>query len=228
MIARALPLDSGVTMQRILLVFAMAAVLLGWFGAACAQYQYSPYYGTQASTAAQAAAMGMSDLVRSAGSYNLQTSEAAINYTQAESQRLSNQLQGAQNYYQMRNMYESYEKQQATPGLTSEESWRLAQENLPKRLRPNQLDPVTGQIYWPMLLQDPRYDKYRQSLDKLFRERETTHGGGGYDLYVETQQATDALMAELRKNLQQYSGTDYMQMKNFIESLAYESKFPAV
>jgi hypothetical protein len=172
--------------------------------------------------------MGMSDLVRSAGAYNLQTSQAAINMTQAESDALSNQLQGAQNYYQMRNMYTTYDKQQSTPGLTSEESWRLAQENLPKRLRPNQLDPVTGKIYWPMLLQEPRYDGYRQPIDKLFLEREAAHGSSSYDVYVETQQATNALLDALRKNLTQYSGGDFMNMKNFIESLAYEAKFPAV
>ena len=118
--------------------------------------------------------MGMSDMVRSAGSYNLQTSQAAINMTQAESSHLANQMQGAQNYYQMNGMYQIYQKKQdqAQPGLTSEESWRLAQENLPKRMRPNQLDPVTGKIYWPMMLTDPRYDEYRQPIDKLFAERE--------------------------------------------------------
>ncbi len=214
-------------MPRVLLALTMA-MFLGWLSGAFGQYPTSPYYGTQASTAQQAAAMGMSDLVRSAGSYNLQTSQAAINMTQAESQSLSNQLQGAQNYYQMRGMYENYQRKEQQPGLSSEESWRLAQENLPKRLRPNQLDPVTGKIYWPVLLTDPRYDQYRQDVDKLFQEREASHGSSSYDVYVQTQQATNALLAELRKNLTQYSGGDFMQMKNFIESLAYEAKFPAV
>ena len=125
-------------------------------------------------------------------------------------------------------MYEQYQRKEQQPGLSSEESWRLAQENLPKRLRPNQLDPVTGRIYWPILLQDPRYDNYRKDVDKLFQEREAAHGSGSYDVYVQTQQATNALLDALRKNLTQYSGGDFMLMKNFIESLAYEAKFPAV
>lgn len=214
-------------MPRVLTVLTIA-LLVGWFGAANGQYPTSPYYGTQASTAQQAAAMGMSDLVRSAGSYNLQTSQAAINMTQAESQSLSNQLQGAQNYYQMRGMYEDYQRKEKQPGLSSEESWRLAQENLPRRLRPNQLDPVTGRIYWPILLQDPKYDPYRKDVDQLFQERERSHGSSSYDIYVQTQQATKTLLDALKQNLTQYSGGDYMQMKNFIESLAYEAKFPAV
>ena len=143
---------------------------------------------------------------------------------------MSNQIQGAQNYYQMNGMYQSYQKQQdqAHPGLTSEESWRLAQENLPKRMRPNQLDPVTGKIYWPMMLTDPRYDEYRQPIDKLFAEREAAHGSSSYQVYMDTQAATKQLMDAVRKNLTQYSGTDFMNMKNFIDSLAWEAKFPAV
>jgi hypothetical protein len=190
-------------------------------------YSY-PYQYAHAATAGQASAMGMADLVNAAGSYNLQTSQAAINVEQARSQQLANHMQGVQNYYQMRGMYENYNKQNTTPGLTSEDAWRYAQENNPKRLKSNQLDPVTGQIYWPTLLQDPRYDALRKEIDQLFVVRERSHGAAGYEVYMQTQQATDNLLAALRKNLKEYPSGDYMMMKNFIDALAYEAKFPAV
>lgn len=87
---------------------------------------------------------------------------------------------------------------------------------------------MTGQIYWPLLFQNPNYQSYRQQLEKLFVERESSHGGIGYDNYVQIQQASKALLAELNKNIGKYSPDDFIRMKNFVESLAFESTLPAV
>ena len=99
---------------------------------------------------------------------------------------------------------------------------------VPKRLAATQLDPVTGRIYWPMLLQDPRYASYRQELDRLFVLRETSHGGIGYDTYMEIQKSIDALSAALQKNITEYPADQYIRAKNFVDSLGYEAKLPAV
>jgi hypothetical protein len=203
---------------------------------AWAQYPY-PYGGygygypnTGASTVGQSYAMGMADLVQAAGQANLSNSEAAKNYEQASSMNLDNQLKGTQTYFEMRKMNTAYRKAEDSrfKGLTTEDSWRVAQENTPRRLRSTELDPVTGQIYWPLLFQDPKYQSYRDQLNKLFVQRESSHGGIGYDNYVQIQQATKALIAELNKNIGKYSPDDFIRMKNFVESLAYESTLPAV
>ncbi len=189
---------------------------------------YGGYWGApQAATAQQAAAMGMADVVRAAGSYNLLTSQANINNQTADSMYLDNVLKGAQTYWAMKGDYEIGKQKYATPGLTTEDSWRYAQENLPKRLKANELDPVTGKIYWPAPLMDPRYQAYRDQLDKMFLERETAHGSIGYDLYAQTQQVADGMMAELQKNIAMYPSGDYVKMKNFLQSLAYEARYTA-
>jgi hypothetical protein len=197
-----------------------------------AQYPYSPYpypyyNGNSASTVGQSYAMGMADLVRAAGDRNLNNSQAAINYEQADSLDLDNQIKGEKTYFEMRKMNTSYRKAEQSPGLTSEDSWRYAQMLAPKRLTSTQLDPVTGQIYWPIFFQDARYSKYCNDLNKLFVQRESLHGGIGYDAYMQVQKTTDALLSELKKNISLYQPNDYISMKNFVESLAYESKLPA-
>ncbi len=171
--------------------------------------------------------MGMADLVQAAGQANLSNSEAAKNYEQASSMNLDNQLKGTQTYFEMRKIYRKAEDSRFK-GLTTEDSWRVAQENTPRRLRSTELDPVTGQIYWPLMFQDPNYQAYRDQLNKLFVQRESSHGGIGYDNYVQIQQATKALLAELNKNIGKYSPDDFIRMKNFVESLSYESTLPAV
>jgi hypothetical protein len=211
---------------------AIGAMLITAWG----QYPYGypgygyGYPGTSASTVGQSYAMGMADLVQAAGQANLSNSEAAKNYEQAHSMDLDNQLKNTNTYFEMRKMNTAYRKAEDARfrGLTTEDSWRVAQENLPKRLRSTELDPVTGQIYWPLMFQDPRYQTYRQQLDHLFVERESAHGGIGYDTYMQIQHVTNAFLAELKKNITKYQPDDYLKMKGFIESLAYESTLPAV
>jgi hypothetical protein len=216
------------------IVLMMGLAVAAMFITAHAQYPYPyPGYGapyTSASTVGQSYAMGMADLVQSAGQANLSNSEASKNYQQAESMNLDNQLKGTQTYFEMRKMNTAYRKEESQQfkGLSTEDSWRVAQESMPKRLRSTELDPVTGKIYWPMLFQDPRYQNLRQNLDRLFVERETEHGGISYDNYMQIQQATNTLLAELKKNIDKYQPDDYIKMKGFIESLAYESTLPAV
>jgi hypothetical protein len=206
------------------------------FITASGQYPYPGGYpygyggGNGASTVGQSYAMGMADLVQAAGQAQLSNSEAAKNYEQAQSMDLDNQMKGTKTYFEMRKANTAYRKAEDSrfKGLTTEDSWRVAQMNMPKRLRSTELDPVTGKIYWPMLFQDPKYQSYRQQIDQLFVQRESAHGSLGYDNYMAIQKATNDLLAELNKNIANYQPGDFLRMKSFLESLAFESTVPAV
>lgn len=200
-------------------------------GSASAQYFGGGWgwggWGGGAATADQAAATGMANLVYSAGAYNLQTSQAAINYEQARSQNIANRLQGTQTYFEMRKINTEARTAERGRGMTTEEAWRYAQIGAPKRVTPYQLDPVSGRIFWPAQLQNPKFDDYRKQLDELFRQREMAHGSVGYDVYSKIQNTTSAFLAELKKNISEIPSGEYVKAKSFIESLAYESQFPA-
>jgi len=215
---------------------ALVAIVPSAFAQAVVGNSYSPYGvygggwggGGHASTAAEGYANGVGNVMQSAGIYNLQTSQAAINMEQARSMDIANNLQGTQTYFEMRKINTASRKAEEIPGLTTEDSWRVAQSNLPKRMTPVELDPVTGKIYWPMTLQGPQFEPYRAQLDKLFVQRETAHGGIGYETYTKIQDLTTAFLADLKKSINDYKAGDHVKMKNFIESLAYEARFPAV
>ncbi|MCC7086124.1 MAG: hypothetical protein IT427_14070 [Pirellulales bacterium] len=195
-------------------------------GTARAQWGWGWGFGG-AATADQAAAMGMADLVNAAGSYNLQTSEAAINLEQARSIDLDNRLKGTQTFFQMRKINTESRRAEEGRRMTSEEAWRYAQIGAPKRVTPYQLDPVSGRIYWPISLQDPKYDEYRKQLDELFHQREITHGNAGFEVFTKIQDTTTAFLADLKKQIATLPSGEYVNAKNFIESLAHESRFPA-
>jgi hypothetical protein len=211
-------------------VLALSAAAAHAQGIAVSAAYGMPFYGGggHASTAAEGYANGMAAMVQSAGSYNLNTSQAAINLETARSQNLDNNLKGTQTYFEMRNINTAQRKSEDGRTMSSEEAWRYASMAVPKRLTAAQLDPVTGRIYWPLLLQDPRYETFRKDLEKLFVLRETSHGGIGYDTYMQIQQTIDGFLAALQKNIGEYPSGDYIRAKNFIDSLGYEAKLPAV
>jgi hypothetical protein len=78
------------------------------------------------------------------------------------------------------------------------------------------------------MLQAPQFEQFRKQLDPLFVQRETAHGSIGYDTYMKIQDITTAFLADLKKSINDFKAGDYVKMKNFIESLAYEARFPAV
>ena len=66
------------------------------------------YREVERALCAEGALDGMANVVSAQGSYNLQTSEAAINMTQAQSQEIADRQQYANTYYQMRAQHDAY------------------------------------------------------------------------------------------------------------------------
>ena len=141
---------------------------------------------------------------------------------------LDNQLKGAQTFFQMRRLNTEYRTAEEGRAMTSEEAYRYARLAVPKQLTAAELDPVTGKISWPMTLQDPQYDVYRNQIERFFVLRETSHGSIGYENFVQNQQVIQSFLANLRKNLDTYRSDDYIAAKNFLDSLRSEAKSPTV
>ncbi|HVU89866.1 MAG TPA: hypothetical protein VHD36_21225 [Pirellulales bacterium] len=187
----------------------------------------APYFnGFGPSTAAESYQRGFADVVRSAGSANLMDSMAAQNYEQARSMDIQNRLQWTEAYYQMRKANRAYRASKRSPRLSQNEIMRFARVGLPTRLTSTQLDPLTGQLNWPIILRDAQYADDREQLDKLFAERATASSISP-DVFRQVQQVTGDLLAALKKNINEYQANDWIAAKKFVESLAYDARFPA-
>jgi hypothetical protein len=205
------------------LTFAFALVAAAASRPAFAQFPY--YYGQyhHASTVEEGAANGMANVIQSAGAANLLNSQAARNYEEARSRDLDNRLKATNTYFEMRKMNQEYRAAERGPKPTSEQMFRLAKERAPSRLGPNDLDPLTGQISWPVILEDEAYKEYRERLDSLFATRARYHGQIGADQYLELQRTAKALDAELKTRIKDYPPGDYVKAKGILDSLAYEA-----
>jgi hypothetical protein len=180
----------------------------GWWG--------QPGGGTVAGSAMN----GMANVISAAGDYNLSTSAAAVNMTQAQRQEIENRSQWTQTYFDMRAVNRSASAAERGPNLTVEQLARIAHEGAPTPLTPSQVDPVTGRIDWPTLLQTEAYAPQRAVLDHLVAKRATL-GGLGYPDREQARDAIDAIMAALKGQIRDIPPAQYVASRNFLGSLLY-------
>ena len=186
----------------------------------------APYFnGFGASTAAESYQRGFADVVRSAGSANLMDSMAAQNYEQARSMDIQNRLQWTDAYYQMRKANRAYRESKLSPRMSQDEIMRWARVGLPDRPTATQLDPLTGQLNWPIILRDAQYADDREQLDKLFAERATS-SSVSLDMYRQVQNTTNDLLAASRKTFVSTRPTTGCRPRNSSRAWPMTCDFP--
>jgi hypothetical protein len=176
------------------------------------------YYG--GNTAAGSAMNGMASVISSAGSYNLATSAAAINMTQADREAIQNNQMYANTYFEMRAANRAARAAEKGPRPTMEQLARLAQQGAPRPLPTGALDPVSGGVDWPELLKTADYNSQRTALNELFAKRAEL-GGLGFSDQTKARQAVDAMFATLKGQIRSVPSDQYVASRSFLNSLAY-------
>ncbi len=192
---------------------------------AMAQY-YGWGGGYHASTAAEGAARGMADVIRSEGQARVDSSQAVINMTEARKNEIANRKQWTETYFDMRRINREARAAERGPKRTKEDWIRIAQAGKPQRLSPSELDSVAGKLSWPILLRKDEYAKSRAVVDEAFANRATTGTISPQD-YKAVQKATESIAETMKKEIKEVSSLDYITAKRFLKSLSYESRQPA-
>ena len=176
-------------------------------------------YG-HASTEAEGVQRGFADVVRSAGAANLMNSAAAKNYEDARKKYIENRLQATETYFEMRRVNQESRDAKRPRPLSTEQYVRLARQQAPLRLSVSQLDPLSGTIGWPAVLQNEKYKADRELIEKLFQERSR----GVASNHGEIEKACEALLEKLKPEANALEANDFIRAKKFVESLEYEVK----
>ncbi len=187
---------------------------------------YGGFGGGHASTAEEGALRGMADVTRSAGAANLMNSEASKNWMQGQRMYIENRQYGTETYFNMRETNRKARAAEAGPRPTREDLQRYSQARMPDRLSVSELDPLTGQINWPMTLRDDPYSQQRETLNAMYQQRAAAGGYLNAEQRAEVKKVTESMKAELKANISSYSPNEYLQAKKFIEGLDYELYAP--
>ena len=115
--------------------------------------------------------------------------------------------------------------------FSGEDARRLSNRIKTPRLSSYQLDPVTGVIRYPEILQDARFSSIREQLDSLFMEainpnREIDPIINNYpDFRDAVFNTIDKLSSTLKNNILDFPSTDYGRSQIFLKSLKSEVGF---
>jgi hypothetical protein len=163
---------------------------------------------------------GMANVISAKGDYNLSTSAAAINMTQAERNEIQNRQLYTNTYFEMRATNRAARAAEAGPKPTVEQLARIAHDGVPKPLGPSQLDPVTGRLDWPSALQQPSFDPQRSIVDQLCAKF-AAYGGLAYSDQTKVRQTVDTMFAGLKAQIRQIPPPDYVACRGFLSSVLY-------
>jgi hypothetical protein len=171
-------------------------------------------------TVAGSALQGMSQVISAAGQYNLNTSAAAINMTQAQSNAMQNQVQAVNTFWETRNIGRAQRAAERGPNLTPEQIARIARDGVPRALTPSQMDPVSGKLNWPDALMDESFEPQRTELDQIF-EKWAKYGSLNYVERKQVRETVDTMFDGLKAQIRQVPPQLYAFSRSFLQSLVY-------
>jgi hypothetical protein len=178
------------------------------------------YGGGAGTTVAGSAMTGMANTISAKGNYNLATSAAAVNMTQAQKQELQNRQQYTDTYFDMRATNKAARAAEEGPRPTMEQLARIAHEDAPKVLSPGEMNEVTGKLSWPQALQLDVFAAGRKNLEELFGTY-SQMGNLNYADQVKARQVINKMNDQLKAQVRTIPATDYTTCKRFLKSLMY-------
>jgi hypothetical protein len=179
-----------------------------------------------ASTPEEGALRGVADLGRAIGEQNYNSASAGLIGQDARTAAIENDYLAVRNWYKKKELHNMYASARRYPYPTTESLIRFSKERAPDRIATHQVNMELGAIYWPALLEEPRFRQERERLEALYEQRSHGSRGVGGRVYREVQLAADEMREELQEALPEVDPAEYMVAKKFIDSLAYEARFP--
>jgi|GEM_PF-333981 len=171
-------------------------------------------------------ARGQAEFIRAAGEFNLNNSKTAINLQTAKSMEMDNRLRWTETFFEMRRVNRTNRALEAGPRPTMDQVVHYARMQAPRRLASTALDPVTGEIVWPLLLTDSAFTDNREFLQGKFKER--AQQGGSIDIaqIEEVETAVEDFKDELKEVGLKRSPKRYGAARSFLDSLKLEYELP--
>jgi hypothetical protein len=163
---------------------------------------------------------GMASMISAAGNYNLATSAAAVNMTQAIKQDIVNRQDATNAYFAMRETNRNARAAQRPARLSEEQLVRIAAQAAPAPINASELNPVTGQVVWPDLLKADIFRQERAVIEELVG-RQVKYGKLSIADHQRIGDAMESMSDKLRDRIRDVPSGRYIDTKNFLKSLMY-------
>lgn len=179
-------------------------------------------YSGAAETAPSLALQGTAQVLSAAGQYELNSSAAAVNLTEAEKRAMRNQVQAVQTYWEMRKLGRAERSSELGPRPQAEDLARRARAGAPRALSASEIDPVSGALYWPGALQDDVYQESRLAVNE-YTAKWVKYGGLNYSDRTHMRENISAMFDTLKSQINEIAPQEYLACRSFLQSLLYST-----
>ena len=166
---------------------------------------------------------GQAEWLRGAGEFKVSTAKSRVIHAEAQKRETEAREQRIKSRYETQEVNAQARATKRGPRVTVEQMHRMAAMTKPGSLSPSEVDPITGKVSWPALLQAEAFGPFRVELENLFAQRAAVQHLGAADL-EKAKLAADRMLQELRSHAR--PTTEYSDAKRFLKSLAYEVQQP--
>ncbi|QDT64913.1 hypothetical protein [Calycomorphotria hydatis] len=187
---------------------------------------YSPYAynlgGTGYDPYAQRG-MAMSEIIRSQGEYNLNTAQALSEYEDARSKYIDNRVKALQAYQERKRMGQAWRDQEQEKKRAQAANYidHMEKTSEPDRLGPDEFNPRSGTLDWPIALQTDQFTESRNKIDELMQVRNYTSGADSEILTL-----ASSMLDQLRSMIHSLAPPEYIAARKFLEGLMSEIRNP--
>jgi hypothetical protein len=173
------------------------------------------------STAAEGYQRGAASVISAAGEASVNASQARINNQDAYSKAIDNSVKSVNAFWEKQDIYQQHVQQKMYKVEQRRETF--VAQNRVQPLTPEEFDRTTGRITWPKVLEQSQYDKYRTTLDAMFKKRAYA-GALTSDDYMTAMNASKDWRAMLNTQKDTYPSPILSQMIRFVLKLDRELK----
>ena len=181
---------------------------------------YGCYPYQTAVTPMGSAMNGMAHVISAQGNYNLATSAAAVNLTQARRNQIQNQMIRENTYFAMKQTNQAYKRAHERPHPTAEQLARIARDGAPKPLTAKEVNPVTGKINWPSVLTQGRFAEGRAKLEALSAKK-AAQGSLSFSDQMAARKTIESMFASLNEQIRELPSSDWISGHKFLRSMIY-------
>ena len=187
------------------------------------------YHWYSPATSFESRSRGVAAVIDATGRYNLNTAISNVENQKAVELYLRNKKLKAKTHYERKGIGEKYYQAQMNARLERRARLqRLAEDRTATRIETYRLDAgafdhTTGEIAWPVALQDSRYQDLRTNLEQHFQEF-TRYGSSS--VVTEIERDIALLRRELRRNRAEIDRLAHRDAQKFLVGLSIEAQYP--
>jgi len=163
---------------------------------------------------------GAAQVIRAAGDYNALSTQGMINFEMARSRYIDNAVKWSQFYGRMREANEAYKRQKYESSRHSPEILaQVAASDIPRVLGSDELDPVTGKLFWPEALTSAQFSEERAEIERLLEL--TVWTTRTPEMVAQLREEIRKMREHLRTQMEDIPAADYIVARKFLDSLEY-------